>query len=200
MKSFPDKRHGSNCHFTLEDIGLGGFSVFFTQSPSFLFFQTAMKKGQGSSNCQTLFQMTEIPSDNHIRDVLDHVPASSLFPVFDNIFDLLNKANILNSFRSFQIENENNNTLKKQGYHLEHNFGHGKQHLSETLACMNIMAFLFHTILDLIDVRYCLIRKTLPRRDRFFADISALATYFCFDGWVHLMKTMLKGLKLEDPG
>ena len=27
-------------------------------------------------------------------------------------------------------ENENNNILKTKGYHLEHNFGHGKEHLS----------------------------------------------------------------------
>jgi len=26
----------------------------------------------------------------------------------------------------WKIENENNNTLKTKGYHLEHNFGHGK--------------------------------------------------------------------------
>ena len=30
----------------------------------------------------------------------------------------------------WKIENENNNTLKTKGYHLEHHYGHGKQHLS----------------------------------------------------------------------
>jgi hypothetical protein len=30
----------------------------------------------------------------------------------------------------WKIENENNNVLKTKGYHLEHNFGHGQQHLS----------------------------------------------------------------------
>ena len=29
----------------------------------------------------------------------------------------------------WKIENENNNVLKTKGYHLEHNFGHGKQYL-----------------------------------------------------------------------
>ena len=33
----------------------------------------------------------------------------------------------------WKIENENNNTLKTKGYHLEHNYGHGKQHLSAVL-------------------------------------------------------------------
>ena len=33
----------------------------------------------------------------------------------------------------WKIENENNNVLKTKGYHLEHNFGHGKKHLSALL-------------------------------------------------------------------
>ena len=32
----------------------------------------------------------------------------------------------------WKTENENNNVLKNRGYHLEHNFGHGKQHLCST--------------------------------------------------------------------
>jgi hypothetical protein len=32
----------------------------------------------------------------------------------------------------WKIENENNNVLKNHGYHFEHNFGHGKQHVSNT--------------------------------------------------------------------
>jgi hypothetical protein len=30
----------------------------------------------------------------------------------------------------WKIENETFNTLKNQGYHIEHNYGHGKNHLS----------------------------------------------------------------------
>ena len=33
-----------------------------------------------------------------------------------------------------KIENENNKVLKNQGYHFDHNFGHGKQHLPNVLA------------------------------------------------------------------
>jgi hypothetical protein len=46
---------------------------------------------------------------------------------------------------------ENNNTLKTKGYNLEHNYGHGKRHLSSLLATLNLLAFLFHTALDLVD-------------------------------------------------
>src|SRR5450755_1544244 len=57
----------------------------------------------------------------------------------------------------WKIENENNNTLKTKGYHLEHNFGHGKEYLSSLLATMNILAFLFHTFLTFTDENYRLI-------------------------------------------
>jgi hypothetical protein len=41
-----------------------------------------------------------------------------------------------------KIENETFNTLKNQGYHLEHNFGHGERNLSVVLAPMMMLAFL----------------------------------------------------------
>ena len=64
----------------------------------------------------------------------------------------------------WKVENENNNTLKTKGYHLEHNFGHGKKHLSSLLATMNLLAFLVHTLLEQMDSRYQLIRTKLPTR------------------------------------
>ena len=47
----------------------------------------------------------------------------------------------------WKIENENNNVLKAKRYHLEHNFGHGKEHLSSLLATMNLLAFALTTYL-----------------------------------------------------
>lgn len=42
----------------------------------------------------------------------------------------------------WKIENETFNTLKNQGYHFEHNFGHGKKHLSHVMALLMMLAFL----------------------------------------------------------
>ncbi|RLB20243.1 MAG: ISNCY family transposase, partial [Deltaproteobacteria bacterium] len=99
----------------------------------------------------------------------------------------------------WKIENENNNTLKTKGYHLEHNFGHGKQHLSSLLLAFNILAFLFHTVLEMMDDRYQMIRKELPTRKTFFDDIRALTRYICFDSWDHMLSFMMEGLELEYP-
>jgi hypothetical protein len=48
----------------------------------------------------------------------------------------------------WKIENESFNTLKTEGYNLEHNFGHGKKHLSAVLATLNLLAFAFHTVAE----------------------------------------------------
>ena len=46
----------------------------------------------------------------------------------------------------WKIEIEGFNLLKKHGYHMEHNFGHGKQGLSNTLMTLNLIAFAFHAV------------------------------------------------------
>lgn len=99
----------------------------------------------------------------------------------------------------WKIENEDFNTLKTKGYHFEHNFGHGKRFLSQTLLSLNILAFLFHTVLELADPRCALLRKTLPRRDIFFQHIAALTQYLCFASWASLLEFMIRGLQ-EGPG
>jgi hypothetical protein len=97
----------------------------------------------------------------------------------------------------WKIENENNNVLKTKGYHLEHNFGHGKQYLAAFMLSLNLLAFLFHTVLEWSDDQYALLRQVLARRQTFFHDIQALMRYMVFDHWDHLMDFMIRGLELK---
>ena len=97
----------------------------------------------------------------------------------------------------WKSENENNNVLKTKGYHLEHNFGHGKPYLSATMLSLNLLAFLCHTVLEWSDEKYALLRHVLARRQTFFEDIRALTRYLVFDSWPHLMDFMIRGLELE---
>src|SRR3978361_1392126 len=68
--AFPDKRRGE-VTYSMADIGLSAFSLFFMQSESFLAHQRALVEGRKTSNCQSLFGMTAVPTDNHIRAMLD---------------------------------------------------------------------------------------------------------------------------------
>ena len=96
----------------------------------------------------------------------------------------------------WKSENETNNVLKTKGYHLEHNFGHGQQYLANFMLTLNLLAFLFHTLLNLLDEQYRAVRQELVARQDFFNDLRALLRYMVFDNWQHLMHFMLVGLEL----
>ena len=80
----PDRRKGPtrDGDYTMADIGLSAFSSFFMGSPSFLAHQRALEEGHGRSNCETLFGMSAIPSDNYIRLMLDGAAPAA----FDGLF------------------------------------------------------------------------------------------------------------------
>ena len=418
FETFTDRRTGKNSSYTMTDAALSAFSVFFMQSPSFLDFQRTMQETQGKSNVQTLFNVFQIPTDNHIRSLLDPVEPALVYPLFDFVFDGFQRAGVVDSFRAtdnrlllaldgtqyfssqklhgsccsckthsngtvnyshtvvtpvlvksgndkvislapefvcpqdghekqdceinaslrwlerqgsqfaalgttilgddlychepfcralldkqlefilvckpdshktlyewvddlerngvvktvvrkrwtgkrneidtyryvgtvplrdtddallvnwceittrteegkilyrnafatslaiddvnvaavvasgrarWKIENENNNTLKTKGYHFEHNFGHGQQFLSSLMATLILLAYLLHTLLDLMDDKFCLLRQKLPSRRRLFDDMKALTTYLCFDSWEHLLDFMLEGWSSYTP-
>jgi hypothetical protein len=412
FETLTDRRTGKNSSYTMTDAALSAFSVFFMQSPSFLDFQRTMQETQGKNNAQTLFNVFQIPTDNHIRSLLDPVEPALVYPLFDFVFDGFQRAGVVDSFRAtdnrlllaldgtqyfssqklhgsccsckthsngtvnyshtvvtpvlvksgndkvislapefvcpqdghekqdceinaslrwlerqgsqfaalgttilgddlychepfcralldkqlefilvckpdshktlyewvddlerngvvktvvrkrwtgkrneidtyryvgtvplrdtddallvnwceittrteegkilyrnafatslaiddvnvaavvasgrarWKIENENNNTLKTKGYHFEHNFGHGQQFLSSLMATLILLAYLLHTLLDLMDDKFCLLRQKLPSRRRLFDDMKALTTYLYFDSWEHLLDFMLEG-------
>jgi hypothetical protein len=86
---FPDPRKGRGGNIAMADFGLSAFALFFMQSASFLAFQRALENGQGRSNCQTLFGIGKIPSDNYIRDMLDGADPALLQPCFERMEQLL---------------------------------------------------------------------------------------------------------------
>ena len=96
----------------------------------------------------------------------------------------------------WKVENENNNTLKTKGYNLEHNFGHGKEYLSSTLVTLNLLAFLLHTLMDMMDSKYQLIRQRLGTRKTIFQDFRALTRYLVFDSWDNLLLFMMEKLDI----
>src|SRR5215213_9630232 len=96
--AFPDKRHG-DVTYSMADIGLSAFSLFFMQSESFLAHQRALEEGRKMSNCQSLFGMTAVPTDNHIRAMLDPVHPSQLQPAFDQTLEMLRQHDGLRGFQ-----------------------------------------------------------------------------------------------------
>ncbi len=86
----------------------------------------------------------------------------------------------------WKVENEGNNLLKNQGYNLEHNFGHGQSNLAEILLSLNLISFLFHNVLELVNELYKKAREKLEKRKTFFNDIRAVIKYEWFKKWSQL--------------
>lgn len=107
-----------------------------------------------------------------------------------------NVAEIIKAGRTrWKIENEHNNTLKNHGYNIEHNFGHGKKYLSQTLLSFNLLSFLFHTVLSIMDNKYQTLREKLRTREAFFDGIRILTTFLYFTNWDKMLQFMIEGLK-----
>ena len=87
--TFPDPRKGRGGNIDIADFGLSAFAMFFMQSASFLGYQRALETGQGRSNCEGLFGIGRIPSDNYIRDMLDEADPALLQPCFERMETLL---------------------------------------------------------------------------------------------------------------
>lgn len=119
--------------------------------------------------------------------------------ITNHLIDDETVAPVVDSGRArWKTENESHNILKNYGYHLEHNFGHGKQFLSALLLSLNLLAFLLHTILDLKDSVYQQVREELGPRKTFFQDIQTLTRYMIFDSWDHLLRFMFTQLELDE--
>jgi hypothetical protein len=100
-ESFPDLGTGKNSVYELVDVGMSAFSVLFTQSPSFLVHQCDMQLRKGRSNAENLFDLSELPSDNQIRNILDPVSPEYIQPVYRHIFQALEGTEVLKRRRSF---------------------------------------------------------------------------------------------------
>ena len=91
----------------------------------------------------------------------------------------------------WKIENESFNILKNNGYHLEHNFGHGKQNLAMLFAAMNMLAFAIHTACDCLEDLWVKAREAKGARKRFFEHIRTITAYLVFPDWQTLMTTLI---------
>lgn len=94
-----EERKDDGGGYTMADIGMAAFSVFFMQSSSFLAHQRPLEEGHGRSNGQTLLGISAIPSDNHIRQMLDGNQPSAFDRLFFRTVEAVAAADGLSAFR-----------------------------------------------------------------------------------------------------
>lgn len=87
----------------------------------------------------------------------------------------------------WKIENECFNTLKNQGYCIEHNYGHGSKNLSFNFLLLTLLAFYFHQVFELTDHLFQECRKKYGSKKRLWNKLRALVENFIFDSWESLL-------------
>lgn len=93
--------------------------------------------------------------------------------------------------KRWKIENECFNTLKNQGYCIEHNYGHGKENLCFNMYLFTLLAFYFHQIFELTDRTYQACRKKFGSKRHMWEKLRSAIAWFVFESWDLLLDFVL---------
>lgn len=91
----------------------------------------------------------------------------------------------------WKIENECFNTLKNQGYCIEHNYGHGEKNLCFNFYLLTLTAFIFHQIFELTDKVYQECRRHFGSKRHLWENLRTCLRMFIFDTWEFLLEFAL---------
>lgn len=91
----------------------------------------------------------------------------------------------------WKIENECFNTLKNQGYCIEHNYGHGEKNLCFNFYLLTLIAFAFHQVAELTDKLYQECRKKCGSKRHLWETLRSYLKTFIFATWEALLSFLL---------
>lgn len=97
----------------------------------------------------------------------------------------------------WKTENETFNTLKNQGYHFEHNFGHGQQHLSVVFANLMMLAFLVDQIQEAACLLFQAALAKVGSKIRLWEKMRAYFLAIAFATMEMLYKAIVYGYRIE---
>ena len=99
----------------------------------------------------------------------------------------------------WKIENETFNTLKNQGYHYEHNYGHGQKNLSVVFSMLMMLAFLVDQVQQLACPLFQTVLKKVGSKRVLWERLRSHFWHFTFQSIQHLYQVMLYDLAKEVP-
>ncbi len=99
----------------------------------------------------------------------------------------------------WKIENETFNTLKNQGYNLEHNYGHGEQNLSVVLALLMMLAFLVDQVQQLCCPLFQAAWHKMKTKSHLWEEIRSHFRTLLFDSMAELLTALVRGITPQKP-
>jgi hypothetical protein len=112
--------------------------------------------------------------------------------VTDFVVDKKNVVELVKIGRArWKIENECFNTLKNQGYFIDHNYGHGAKNLSFNFLILTELAFFMHQIAELTDSLFKECRAKLGSKHALWEFVRSSIKIFVFESWEFLFSFIL---------
>jgi hypothetical protein len=109
-----------------------------------------------------------------------------------------NVAKVMRAGRArWKIENETFNTLKNQGYHFEHNYGHGQDELCTVLAYLMMIAFTVDQIRQYACEYFLALWQGLGTKAKLWQAIRAAFTMIQFQTMKQLFAFVAKQYKIQ---
>ena len=99
----------------------------------------------------------------------------------------------------WKIENETFNTLKNQGYHLEHNYGHGEQNLSVVLALLMMLAFLVDQVQQLCCPLFQAAWHKMKTKCHLWEELRHHFRLLLFGSMAELLTALIRGIAPQNP-
>ncbi len=96
-----DWRQASKVGVSLHDVMMSGFSCMYFQDPSLLQFQKRLQEEQHRNNLKTFFDVSKIPKETQMREVIDAVDSDIFRPVFKDIYLRLQRGKHLEQYQLF---------------------------------------------------------------------------------------------------
>jgi hypothetical protein len=91
FKQIPDPRDPRRITWEMPAVLMSAFAMFFFQHPNLLEYQRRMKKKNGRSNLERVFEVEDLPSDTQMREILDGAPIEPLRQVLAEIFERMRR-------------------------------------------------------------------------------------------------------------
>lgn len=108
----------------------------------------------------------------------------------ENIYELMLAGRV-----RWRIENETFNTLKNQGYHFGHNYGHGSNNLSTVFASLMMLAFLIDQLQQLCNPLFQAALQKTRRKVNLWKVMYARLMHVLLNSWDDLWNSIIHGLK-----
>lgn len=99
----------------------------------------------------------------------------------------------------WKIENETFNTLKNQGYHLEHNYGHGEKNLSVVLALLMLLAFLVDQTQQLCCPLFQAAWHKMGSKRHLWEELRHFFRLLLFNSMSELLAALVQGIQPQQP-